>query len=986
MAMTAAVRAALVSAVSALGLVAAGAGAQQADTTATGGFDEILVTAQRQAQSLQDVPIAVTALSSEALERQQINNPTQLQLTLPNVTFSKGNFTGASFTIRGVGDLCVGVSCDSATAIHVNDLPVFATRLFETEFFDLERVEVLRGPQGTLFGRNATSGVVNFITGRPEPGQFRLNAEAGYGNYDEIRLNGMVNVPLGDRAAVRVAGFFLKRDGYTENLFDGQKFDDRNMYALRGSFRWEATDRTTVDLMAYYFEEDDKRLRIQKQTCLRDPTGVLGCLPARRSFDVTNANSTFVGVLSSREFLTAQGGPAIGALALGSIYGPDAYRVAVNPPDVRKIATDFTPRYYADELQVQARIEHDFGPVRLKVSGQYQKNSVDSQQDYNLSVQDRSLFAPGLGTLAAYAAGALGPAVQGVFAPIAGRLIPQGPNGPLCVSLSEETGVGIYGASPIGACDSTPQDFDRSNQMLNAWTGEAIIFSQLDGRFNFLLGGIYNELTLDENSYYVNAFGIDYITGILGGATRLGNPALPPIFLATPFFRNNTDLLKLKSFGIFGEAYFDIRDSLKLTLGLRYNNDRKFVRARSTLASFPAPIGIGNAFDSPFVGTYDADPGTPGNQLWQERTARFREFTGRAVLDWQITPENLVYLSYSRGYKSGGINPPLQPVFAVPETFAPEFIDAFEIGSKNRFLDGTLQINVTAFYYKYKGLQLSRIVARTSVNDNVDANIYGIEVESLVRPDRNWLINLGFSALHTEVSKDTFLANPFDPSGGRPDAVIVKDITNGANCAVVPTGAGGAALANGFVAQVNQAINAGLVPGLQPGAGLRPPVPFPANSGINGATGAFSICAALTGLAAAQGVPVQVLSPGVANNIKGNKLPQAPDFKASAGIQYTAEFGNGWSLVPRFDLAMTGASYGNIFNSALTRVPSYFVMNAQVQLNAPDDRWFVRGYIQNISDNNAITGLYLTDQSSGNFTNIFTLEPRRFGVTAGVRF
>jgi len=216
--------------------------------------------------------------------------------------------------------------------------------------------------------------------------------------------------------------------------------------------------------------------------------------------------------------------------------------------------------------------------------------------------------------------------------------------------------------------------------------------------------------------------------------------------------------------------------------------------------------------------------------------------------------------------------------------------------------------------------------------------------------------------------------------------VIVKDITNGANCAVVPRAAGNAALANGFVATANTAINAGLIPGLQAGAGLRPPVPFPAGSGINGATAAFSICDVLSALARAQNVPVDILSPGVATNIRGNKLPQAPEFKASAGIQYTAELPGGFSVVPRFDLALTGESFGNIFNSPLTRVPSYFVMNAQVQLNGPDDRWFIRGYIQNISDNNAITGLYLTDQSSGNFVNIFTLEPRRFGVTAGIRF
>src|SRR3990167_6413882 len=125
------------------------------------GLQEIIVTAQRQAQSLQDVPIAVSAFSAENLTKQQIQNSTDLQLSLPNVTFTKTNFTSSSFTIRGIGDLCVGVSCDAATGIHLNDMPMVSSRLFETEFFDLERIEVLRGPQGTLFGRNATSGVVN---------------------------------------------------------------------------------------------------------------------------------------------------------------------------------------------------------------------------------------------------------------------------------------------------------------------------------------------------------------------------------------------------------------------------------------------------------------------------------------------------------------------------------------------------------------------------------------------------------------------------------------------------------------------------------------------------------------------------------------------------------------------------------------------------------------------------------------------------------
>ncbi|MGL6042706.1 MAG: TonB-dependent receptor, partial [Sandaracinobacteroides sp.] len=520
------------------------------------------------------------------------------------------------------------------------DMPLFSTRIFETEYFDLERVEVLRGPQGTLFGRNATSGVVNFVTAKPELGALKGSGEFSYGNYNEIRLQGMVNVPLGDTAAFRVAGFYLKRDGYTENLFDGNDIDDRDMYAIRGSFRWEPTDATTIDLMGYYFREDDSRMRIQKQLCQRDPTGVLGCLPGRRANETTNANSTFVGTLSSREFLTTQGGPGIGALGLGSLYGPDGYLGNVNPSDPRQVNTDFTPEYFTDELHAMARIEHDFGSIRVKASGMYQKNSVDSRQDYNLSVQNASVYAQGLNTLQAYANGAGGPALR-QFGATLNALLPNGANGGVfCTSETEESGTGAFGGNRL--CGSTPNDYDRSTYKNEAWTGEVILTSDFDGRFNFLVGGIYSQLQTSNLDYYVNSFGIDYIAGVLGTATALGqqgagNVTFPNVYLASPFFRNNQQDYTLDTWGLFGEGYFDLTDSIKITAGLRYNNDRKFVRARTALASFPAPYGIDNAFDSPFVGGFDFDPGLPGNQLFQERTVSFKEWTGRFVIDWRIT-------------------------------------------------------------------------------------------------------------------------------------------------------------------------------------------------------------------------------------------------------------------------------------------------------------------------------------------------------------
>ena len=958
----------------------------------------IIVTAQRQSQSLQEVPIAVSAFDAEALEAQQIENASDLQLTLPNVSFTKSNFTSSSFTIRGIGDLCTGTSCDTATAIHLNSAPLFGTRLFETEYFDLERIEVLRGPQGTLFGRNATSGVVNVVTAKPDPSGFAAAAEFEYGNYDSMKAKGMINVPIGDSIALRVAGFWLDRDGYTLNLYDGTNIDDREMYAVRGSLRFEPGPDTTIDLMAYYFRENDNRLRIQKQLCQYDPTGVLGCLNNRRDYSKNNTNAGFTGTLTSSEVLTIfLGDPALGsALGLTSLYNGGAYADFEEPADPRIVNTSFTPEYFADELQLQAHFEQGLGALNLGVTGTYQETSIQSRQDYNLGVGDRSGLATALNTLSLFGTAGVPtglpapfppfvPGSSAYFAPLVNALIPEGPNGILCLSDNDDGNLGLFEGNSV--CSQDLVQFDRSSGSGQAWSAEAILTSDFDGPFNFLLGGIYAQTDTDDGDYYVNAFSIDYVAGLLGSfgsfATAIdGDPAndLPPVYNATSMFRSNTADFDLESFGIFGEVYFDVSDRLKITAGLRYNDDKKSLRARSTLASFFVPYGnTGEPFDNAIpgyfgsLGVFDADSETPGQQLYQEREVGFNEFTGRFVVDYELTPDNHLYASYSRGYKSGGINPPVQGIIEVPDAFDPETIDAFEIGSKNTFANGALQLNATAFYYKYSDLQLARIVARTAVNDTIDANIWGVELESIIRPADNWLINMNFSYLNAEVAGDQFFSNPRDPGGGDPDAVIIKDIFTAANCAVTGPVPGAA---DAFVNQFNAGLNALY------GTSLQGTTEFPSDSGI-ASSGAFSLC---DQLAAAAPAGFEVLAPGVLQNLKGNKLPQAPEMKASLGVQYTAVFDNGMSLVPRADIAFTGEQYGNVFNGSVNRIEPFVQANAQIQLNSATDRWFVRGFVQNIFDSNSVTGLYATDASSGLFTNIFTLDPRRYGVAVGMKF
>jgi len=954
--------------------------------TETNGAEEIIVTAQRQSQRLQNVPIAISAFTADNLNKQQIRNTSDLQLSLPNVTFTKTNFTTSSFTIRGIGDLCTGVTCDSATAIHINDEPLFATRLFEGEFYDLAQVEVLRGPQGTLFGRNATSGVVNFRTAKPDRNAFGASGEAEYGNYNSVRIRGAINVPISETLAVRAAGYYLKRDGYTTNLFNNTKIDDRNQYGFRGSLTWQPTSGTTIDLMGQYFHERDSRMRIQKQYCQPDPTGVLGCLNSELGKGTTNGNALLASILTSQEFFKLRGLPA--AFALGSVYDTGVYRNVTNPADPRKVNTDYTPTYFTRETILQGSWKQEIGDkFDLRVTGNYQDVEVDSTQDYNLAVSDRSGFTPGLSALAAAGAGLIPGVPASYFSAVSRALIPGGPGGQLCTSLPENSGTGVFGGHSI--CAGTPLDFDRSNQRNTSWTAEAVLTTKFDGPLNFLLGGIYGKYKVKENAYFVDSFALDYFSGVVGAFTALGAGA-PASYLATPAYRNNGGGYDLTTYGIFGEAYYKFDDRLKLTVGLRYNNDRKSVTARTTLFSFLAPQGSTDAFASPFIGSYDADPGTPGNQAFQVRNGRkFSALTGRAVLNFQIDPDHLLYASYSRGYKSGGINPPLSPIFAVNEEFKSEFVDAFEIGSKNSFGNGALQLNLTGFYYKYKDLQLSRIVARTSVNDNVSANIYGIEAEAIIRPNRQLTINTNFSYLNTRVSSvSNPLSNPRDFGAGRADAVIIKDITNAANCAV-GSNTGSVAGVNAFVNTANALMNAGSIPGIVGGAGLKPTTAFPAGGGI-ASTGAYSVCAVLTALAPTLGnAPgiggVTVYSSGIPTNIVGNKLPGAPNIKFTVGAQYEIPIGN-LTLTPRGDLLFTGATTGSVFNGPINNIPSFTQLNAQIQLDGPDKKWFVRGFIQNITNDNSITGEYVTDQSSGNFTNVFTLEPRRYGIAAGFKF
>ncbi len=202
---------------------------------------------------VQSIPIAITALSQEQLTATQTAGGPDLVKQVPNLTFTKTNFSGYSIQIRGIGTQAVSVTTDPAVAVAFNDMPFIRNHFFEQEFYDLSQAEVLRGPQGTLYGRNATAGVVNLISAKPTD-QFEAQASGDIGNYKNRRFEGMINLPLvDDRLDVRLAGEWTKRDGYSTNALTGNPIDGRDLWSGRLSIGWKPSQDVQATFVWEHF-------------------------------------------------------------------------------------------------------------------------------------------------------------------------------------------------------------------------------------------------------------------------------------------------------------------------------------------------------------------------------------------------------------------------------------------------------------------------------------------------------------------------------------------------------------------------------------------------------------------------------------------------------------------------------------------------------------------------------------------------------------
>jgi outer membrane receptor protein involved in Fe transport len=883
----------LLMSVSLLSVTAAPASAQEAAGDEVTDTNEIIVTAQKKSENLQDVPIAVSAFSQDSLEKRGLNGGADLQIAIPNVTFGATGFGRYNFQIRGIGAQIQGASADTGVGIHQNNIPLTVNRLAQAEFYDIERVEVLRGPQGTLYGRNATGGVVNTITATPKD-SFSGEISGEYGRFNRVKLGGYINVPLSDTFAVRAAGVYIKRDGNILNTGTGNLVDSRDLWSTRLSAQWEPSDKFRVRAMWEHYDQDDTTGANAKLICAPNPgpttiggvptnpftQSVLstGCLPTALD-DPRNT-----GLPAVSKTLPGLFGVLIGTTPFGAFDGKVLSR------DLHTIESSFDPYQRAKNDLLSLEIQAGLGEhLTLTSLSAYSKDKFRS-------------YTPNFGGIATQPFN----------------------NTPL-------TPGGLFVDPQMGSSNRF------ENATLVRTTGkqfsqELRVQSDFDSKLNFNLGGIYldykatNEVILVGNT--TTQFAIVQNLPVAIGGSNAGiyiDPLAEPDGTGHNYY-NNSSPYHLKSAALFGEAYFQATDTLKATLGVRYTNDRKEQTTYPVLLLAP-----GRGF--PTV--------TP-------QSVKFEEVTGRFTVDWKPTDNNLIYASASRGYKGGGFNPGATVLSGIKPAFAPEFVNAFEIGTKNSFADRRITLNLTGFYYDYKGYQISKFANQTISTENVDAKVKGFEFEAAFEPVKGLRFDTQIGYLETKIGSGTSI-DSFDRTQGNAALTTVRSIDAGSfgvSC-VVPTA---------VAAGLQGAINAGGPPPQAMATLCTGPFAFPG---------------------ASAGVPVQ---------LKGKELPNAPHWTVAFGGEYRMSFGSEWSGTIRADYYRQASSFARIYNTVIDGIKGYDNLNLSYRIASDAKGLDILLYARNLLSQQVATVVQVGGEETGGVRTIFGKDRATYGISVTKRF
>lgn len=652
----------------------------------------IIVTATRRAEDIQDVPIAVTAVGQEQLDKQGVVNVQNITQVSPSFSTSNAQIASGSVVlrIRGVGTTSNNIGFESAVGIFVDGAYQSRPGVALSEFVDIERVEVLRGPQGTLFGRNTSAGALNITTNRPDVTEFGGFANATYGNFDLINVQGAINAPLvEDTLAVRLTGAYRQRDGYVDVVdANGNFIGESNtidQFLVRGQLGYEGENGLNVRLIFDYTESENQ------------------CCAAVELLADTGLEASLAAL---------GGGPRGGMAAPLVATSPNEQAVAEQVLDNRIATASRLPLAEVEQWGITGEIE-------FPISDSADVIFIGSYRDFSSSENYDSDFS----------------------------------------------GLDVF-------------DVDRLDTDIQTFTAELRFQGEaLDGALTWLIGGYYADEDIASDIDFSLGSQYDLLAGgLFGGAlgpaplTLLndliddgipnGSGVSPAGTTATNVYAQSSE-----SWSIFTHNTLDITDNLSATIGLRWSDESKTggftqtainnpsclsllggvptISATVGGALVPSVLGLGCfAFTAPALGA-DGEL----FPLPREFNVPFSDeeliYTGK--LTYQFDAPITAYLSFTHGYKSGGINLDITAnTGGADPTFLSEEVDAYEFGIKAQFLDDAVTANLAVFHEEFSNFQVLEFTGAQFTTFNVaEAISSGFELETVIRPDQNLTINAG---------------------------------------------------------------------------------------------------------------------------------------------------------------------------------------------------------------------------------------------------
>lgn len=701
--------------------------------------DEIVVTATGRSAALQDVPIAITALTAETIANADISDLRQVLQIAPSFTVFTGQSNAASAVlfIRGLGTGGDNPGFEPAVGVYIDGVFRNRSSTAISELPQVERIEVLRGPQGTLFGRNTSAGALNVTTAGPEF-DTRVFGRVEIGNFDAISTTlGVTGAIIPDVLAGRIETNWQNRDGYITDIISGRTINDRDRYFVRGQLLWDINENASFRFIA----------------------------------DVNETNEECCGAIVFNRGSTA---PAVDAIAglrgLPGILQPDlnARQVAITPGRSYDEAID--------EWGVSGQLNWDIGGVNLKSITAYRQWVARRDQDVDFGSQDRAFrddFRVGYNTFSQ-------------------ELTLQGVAGPLDWLVG-----GFFYQENASLTDTIRFGIDAS-RFLDAAAAGVDLNGPAAGGAGFNIFGslgttgcgpaaatvpncrLFTAALLPAVTAQLVAAGVPAAQAQAAAFTQVSNfsaliaanPQLPNQGQSNDNFGQNTT-----AFAFFTHDQIELLDNLTLTLGARYNRENKEFSANlNSVSPTCDAFRAGGALTQALLATPLAQLAVIGcnpvvntianGQFADERTEN--EVTGTGSLAWKVTDNVLLYGGYSRGYKSGGFNLDrsgfnINPASTVrPSTddleFEGEFNNAYEVGWKISVPAIGTTFNGDFFLQRVRGFQLNAFNGFNFVTSNVPlVDSRGFELDSTTRFSDHLTLQTGVA--YTDSTLQSFVSD-----------------------------------------------------------------------------------------------------------------------------------------------------------------------------------------------------------------------------------